>query len=142
MDPKNPGAFAYFHPIMAALGLVLAFIVLRQGLKQRDQRTKRIAAPAANLKRHVSLGPWAAGIICASAFGGVGTTVLVRGWKPLATAHGWFGLACAALFAVIWWLGRKLVAQQKHLANRHGVLGLLAMFAGVIAVLFGIELLP
>ena len=142
MPPNDPGLLAYAHPIMAGIGLVLCFVVLRQGLKQRDQRTKKKPAPVGNLKRHVGLGPWAVGVVLASAVGGLGTTVLVRHWKPLATAHGWAGLACAALFGVIWLLGRRVLAQQKHLANAHGLLGVLALFVGGIAALLGIELLP
>lgn len=142
MDPKNPGVWAYLHPAMATGTLVLCFLVLRQGLAQRRQRLRKVAAPAGTLKRHSALGPWAVGLFVASAVGGLGSAVVVRGWEPLATWHGRLALGAAAMFAVVWWLGRRLLAQQKQLANTHGVLGLLALFLGGLAAMLGISLLP
>jgi hypothetical protein len=142
VDPKYAGAWAYLHPAMATVTLVLCFVVLRQGLAQRRQRLRKVAAPAGTLKRHAALGPWAVGLFVASAVGGLGSAVVVRGWAPLATWHGRLALGAAVTFAVVWWLGRRLLAQQKQLANTHGVLGLLALFLGGLAAMLGISLLP
>lgn len=142
MDSKSPGLWAYLHPAMATVALVLCFVVLRQGLAQRRQRLRKVAAPVGTLKRHTALGPWAVGSFLASAVGGVVSAVLLRGWAPLATWHGKLALGAAVLFVVVWLLGRKLLRRQKQHANAHGVLGLLALFLGGVAALLGLSLLP
>lgn len=133
---------SYVHPALSAAGVLLAFITLRQGLRQRRQRLRGLQAPAANVKRHAFAGAWAVGLIGFSAVGGVISAVVLRGWKPLGTMHGRLGLGCAMSFAVVWWLGRRLVNRHKHLANRHGLLGLVTLFLGGVTLLLGIELLP
>jgi Protein of unknown function (DUF4079) len=143
MEPiQNPSLLAWGHPIIASTGLVLAFIVLRWGLAQRRQRLSGKPAPAGNLKRHSQLGPWAAGILAAATFGGVGSAVFLRGWKPLASAHGKLGVVCGISFALMWWLGRRLLAGEKRWAGLHGVLGAVSFFAGLVAGLLGLTMLP
>lgn len=142
MDPKNPGVWAYLHPAMAGVTLLLCFVALRQGLKQRVQRLRRITAPEGNLKRHSKLGPWAVGLFAASAVGGLGSAILVRGWAPLATWHGKLAVLAAVMFGGVWLIGRKLLEGERRRANTHGVLGLLALFVGGVAALLGISLLP
>lgn len=133
---------AYAHPAMAAVGLVLAFFVFRDGFAQRKKRLRRIAAPSGSRARHVKMGPWVSGLIGLSAIGGIGSTILLRKWEPLASFHGKLGVATAVLFAVMWWLGRRLIPDGGPLANRHGILGLLALFAGGLTGLLGISMLP
>ncbi|MEW5742645.1 MAG: DUF4079 family protein [Myxococcota bacterium] len=142
MDPKNPGVLAYAHPALATVTLLLCFVVLRQGLAQRRQRLTKVTAPAGNLKRHSTLGPWAVGLFLASLVGGLGSAVALRGWTPLGTWHGRLALGAAALFGLVWLLGRRLLANDKRLANSHGLLGLVALFLGGIAAMLGISLLP
>ena len=142
MDPKNPGVWAYLHPAMATVTLVLCFVVLRQGLAQRRQRLRKVAPPPGTLKRHTALGPWAVGLFVASLVGGLGSAVVVRDWSPLATWHGKLALGAAVMFTTVWLLGRKLLAQEKRHANTHGVLGLLALFLAGVAAMLGISLLP
>jgi hypothetical protein len=142
VDPKNPGIWAYLHPAVATVTLLLCFTALRQGLKQRTQRLRRITAPAGNLKRHSTLGPWAVGLFAVSLVGGLGSAVVVRGWAPLATWHGKLALGAAVLFGVVWLVGRKLLAGERRHANTHGVLGLVALFIAGIAAMLGISLLP
>lgn len=140
VQPLSP--LVYLHPALAVLGLLLAFVAYRQGLVQRAQRVKKRPAPPANLKQHVALGPLAAALMVVAVVGGLASTVLVRGWAPLATWHGRLGLVGAGLFAALWWLGRRLVRQDKSVAAAHGLLGVVGLFACGIAALLGIELLP
>ena len=133
---------AYGHPLMATVGLVLAFFVFRDGFAQRKQRLRRIGAPSGSRKRHVNLGPWAVGILCLSSIGGIGSTVLLRKWAPLASNHGRLGVATALLFVAMWWLGKRLIPDGGKLANRHGILGLLSLFAVGLTGLLGISMLP
>jgi hypothetical protein len=133
---------AYGHPLLATFSLLFAFFVFRDGFAQRKQRLRRIPAPPEKRPRHIKLGPWSSGLMLLSAVGGIGSTILIRKWEPLASFHGKLGLTTALVFALMWWLGRRLVAGDKHLAGRHGVIGLLAMFAGGLTGLLGISMLP
>lgn len=127
---------------MATVCLLLCFVVLRQGLAQRRARLRKTPAPAGNLKRHSSLGPWAVGLFLASLVGGLGSAVALREWAPLGTWHGRLALGAAILFGAVWLLGRKLLDNHKALANTHGVLGLLALFLAGVAAMLGLSLLP
>lgn len=133
---------AYGHPLLATISLLLAFFVFRDGFAQRKQRLGRISAPPEKRPRHIKLGPWSSGLMLLSAAGGILSASFIRKWEPLATFHGKLGLATALVFGLMWWLGRRLVAGDKHLANRHGVIGLLALFAGGLTGLLGISMLP
>lgn len=139
---ESPSVLAYGHPVMAAVTLVLAFYVFRQGFHQRIQRLRRVKAPEGSYARHVKLAPWSVALLVASSLGGLGSAVFLRGWKPLATFHGWLGLASALAFLGLWLLGRQLTAGKRQLAGSHGVLGLLAMFAAGLTGVLGISLLP
>lgn len=132
----------YGHPLLATFTLVLTFFVFRDGFAQRKQRLRRVQAPPALRPRHLKWGPRSSGLMAVSAVGGMGSTVFLRNWDLLATFHGKLGLATTLLFAVMWWLGRKLVAGDKQLAGSHGVLGLLGLFAGGLTGVLGISLLP
>jgi hypothetical protein len=132
----------YAHPLLATASLLFAFFVFRDGFAQRKQRLSRIAASPASRPRHIKRGPWAVGLIGVSALGGLGSAVVLREWAPLGTFHGKLGLFTALMFSSLWWLGRRLVAHDKQLAGRHGVLGLLALFAAGLTGLLGISLLP
>lgn len=134
--------FAYLHPVMAAFTLLLAWLVFRQGFHQRKLRLRRTPAPLGSWERHVKLGPWSVALMVASSLGGVGSAVVVRGWKPLATFHGWLGVASAVMFVGLWLVGRGLAKGEKKHANSHGVLGVLALFAAGFTGVLGISLLP
>jgi hypothetical protein len=133
---------SYAHPLLATVALLLAFLVFRDGFAQRKQRLRRIAAPSGSRARHVKVGPWASGLIILSALGGLVSTVLIRKWALLASWHGRLGVGTALLFALMWWMGRKLIPETGPLAGKHGVLGLLALFAGGLTGLLGISMLP
>lgn len=132
----------YVHPLLGTVSLLLAFLVFRDGFAQRKLRLRKVPAPPESRARHVKLGPWSAVMMAVSAAMGFGSALLLRKWEPLATFHGKLGVFSTLLFLAMWWLGRRLVAQERHLANRHGILGLLALFAGGLTGLLGISLLP
>lgn len=132
----------YVHPLLATVTLMLAFLVFRDGFAQRKQRLRRIPAPAATRTRHLKLGPWTASLFCLSWIIGLSSAVLLRKWEPLATFHGKLALLTTLLFLIMWWLGRRLVENEKQLAGTHGILGLLALFAGGLTGVLGIALLP
>lgn len=132
----------YAHPLVATLGLLLAFFVFRDGLAQRRQRTLRQQAPEGSRERHASLGPWAVRLSVLSLLGGLGSAVVLRDWKPLDTWHGRLGLLSVVLFLVVGRLGKQLVPQTGPLAPRHGVLALLTLFLAGLTGLLGLSLLP
>lgn len=132
----------YAHPVIAAVTLLLAWLVFRQGLHQRTQRLRRIAAPSGTRQRHVRLGPLVTALFIVSAVTGALSAVLLREWKLLATFHGWMGLVSVSAFLVMWLWGRQLVNGAPGLANRHGVLGVIAMFLAGLTGVLGISLLP
>ncbi len=132
----------YVHPALATVTLLLAFLVFRDGFAQRKQRLRRVPAPAATRARHVKLGPVTSTLFCFSWIIGLCSAVLLRKWEPLATFHGKLALITTLLFLIMWWLGRRLVGNEKRLAGTHGVLGLLALFAGGLTGVLGISLLP
>lgn len=140
MQPTSPLVWA--HPAMAAVTILLAFIVFRQGMHLRAQRLRRVPAPAGSGVRHLKLGPWSVALMVASAIGGIGSAVLLRQMKPLDSFHGWLGTVSAAAFVAQWLLGRQLSAGKKSLAQPHGIIGLLAMFAAGITGILGISMLP
>ncbi|MBL8911479.1 MAG: DUF4079 family protein [Archangium sp.] len=132
----------YAHPALAAVAILLAFIVYRDGFAQRKLRLRKITPPEGSYARHLKLAPWNAALIITAAIGGLISAVALREWKPFDTLHGWFGVTTAVLFTLMWWLGRKLIRGQKHVAERHGLIGLLALFAAGITGVLGISLLP
>ena len=130
------------HPAFATLTLLLAFFVFRDGFLQRKQRLRREPAPPGARARHLRLAPLTVGFMVGTMVGGLGSAVGLRGWKPLGTVHGLAGVVSAALFVALYVLGRRLEAGRRDEANRHGVIGVLAvMLAGLTGVL-GISLLP
>lgn len=132
----------YGHPALAAFAILFAFVVYRDGFAQRKVRLRRVTAPEGSRARHIKLGPWSAALIIGASLGGLGSAILLRDWKPLGTFHGWLGVITAVLFALMWWLGRQLISGKKELAARHGVIGLLALFAAGVTGILGISLLP
>lgn len=134
--------FVYAHPAMATVALLLAFLVFRQGFHQRRLRLRRVTPPAGNLNRHLRLGPWVVGLVVLATVGGVGSAVQLRGWKPLATTHGWVALVAMAGFVSLWLLGRSLQQGRRQLAAAHGLVGLFTLFAAGLAGVLGISLLP
>ena len=132
----------YGHPAVATVAIVVALFVFRDGFAQRKLRLARVTPPEGSRARHIRLGPLSAALIIGASVGGLGSAIVLREWKPLGTFHGWLGLVTAALFALMWWLGRKLVAGERVFAARHGVLGLLAAFAAGVTGILGISLLP
>jgi hypothetical protein len=132
----------YAHPAAAAVAILLAFIVYRDGFAQRKLRLRKLPPPEGSRARHITLGPWSAALIIGSALGGVASSVWLREWRPLDRLHGWLGTFTAVLFAYMWWLGRKLIRGDKAVAGRHGVIGLLALFAAGLTGILGISMLP
>lgn len=140
MTPVSP--LVYGHPALATVALLLAFLVFRQGFHQRRLRLRRVTPPAGNLARHLRLGPWVVGLVVLATVGGLGSAVRLRGWKPMATTHGWVGLAAMLGFVALWLLGRAMQQGRRQLAGTHGLVGLFTLFAAGLAGVLGISLLP
>ncbi|MFT3713054.1 MAG: DUF4079 family protein [Archangium sp.] len=132
----------YAHPALATVAILFMFLVYRDGFAQRKLRLRKTAPPEGSRARHIKWGPWSAALIIGSALGGIASSIWLRDWRPLDRLHGWLGTFTALLFAYMWWLGRKLIRGERELAGRHGVLGLLALFAAGLTGILGISMLP
>lgn len=132
----------YGHPLLATVSVFLAFLVYRDGFAQRKLRLRRVPAPEGSRARHVKLGPWSMALMVASALTGMASSVWLRNWEFLGKWHGRLAIVTTLMFVIMWWLGRRLVASERQLANAHGILGVLALFAAGLTAVLGISLLP
>jgi hypothetical protein len=139
---NNPGAIAYLHPVIAGLVLLLMAWMLSMGLTQREQRTRKKAAPPGNLKRHSKLGPFVVSGYVFAWWVGLATAVTVRNMTPFMSWHSRLATLGGIGFVTVWLLGRKLLAGDKARANLHGVISVISLFAAGIAALLGISMLP
>ncbi len=132
----------YGHPIVATVSVLLAFLVYRDGFAQRKLRLRRVQPPAGSRARHVKLGPWSMALMVVSALLGMASALWLREWKFLATFHGKVALVTTLMFVIMWWLGRRLVKGERQVANTHGIIGVLSLFAAGLTAVLGISLLP
>jgi hypothetical protein len=132
----------YGHPLLATVSVFLAFLVYRDGFAQRKLRLRRVPPPEGSRARHVKLGPWSTALMVGSALTGLASSVWLRNWAPLDKFHGKLAVVTTLMFVIMWWLGRRLVANERQLANTHGILGVLALFAAGLTAVLGISLLP
>ena len=137
-----PAWVPFVHPALAGLSLVLAFVTMRRGLLLRDARVKRKAPPPKGQRKHVALARPVVLALVGSFALGLGSAVLVRGFKPLNTAHGWFALLATACFAGTGLIGTGLTRDPGKRRAVHALLAVLALGLGLLAALTGIELLP
>ena len=132
----------YGHPLLATVSVLLAFLVYRDGFAQRKLRLRRVQPPEGSRARHVKWGPWSTGLMVASALTGLASAVWLRNWEFLGKLHGKLALVTTLMFVIMWWLGRRLVKGERSLANTHGIIGVLSLFAAGLTAVLGISLLP
>lgn len=133
---------SFIHPALAAIGLVLAWLAMRRGLVLRDARVRRQPSPVGAAQRHLNLARPAVVLLVLSAPLGLLSAVLVRQFKPMATAHGWLALVAALAFAATGLIGSKLTRDRTKRRALHVAFSLVGLGLGLIAALTGIELLP
>jgi hypothetical protein len=123
-------------------GLVLAVLALRAGLALRRARHGRGARRPSARRAHLRLAKPAVAVLVVGLLAGPPSAVVLRGWDPLRTLHGWLGLLVAGLFAAAFVLGRWLEQGRSRSFDVHGWLGLLAVLGAALTAIAGFVLLP
>lgn len=126
--------------MLAALGI--GAWALRIGLRMRGARVRRQARPKAWWHQHLRLGRIALWVGLLGLVLGPLTWVLLRGEPLLSSLHGRVGLIAAALAGFTGFLGRRVARGDRKRRPAHFAAALLAMLAGLVALLTGLELLP
>ena len=140
----DSGAFwlAFVHPLWMIVSLSCGVLTLRAGLRLRSARRRGTRRGAADYHRHLRFAKPTLAMLWLGFFGGLASSLWLRGWELLATAHGWISVLALGLFTVTGVLGRRLELGQSREPERHGLLGLVAMLAAAAAFGTGLVLLP
>lgn len=145
-DPTghDPLAFylAYLHPLWMLGSLGLAAATLRAGLRLRRARRLGQRKDAAAYRRHLALARPTLFCVAFGFAGGIASSVLLRGWDPLATGHGWLAVAALATFLATGTLGRRLERGDTRAVEWHARLAALAVLLAAAAIGTGFVLLP
>jgi hypothetical protein len=145
-DPAghDPVSFwlAYLHPAWMVLGLVMAALTLRAGLRLRSARRRGVRRAAADRRAHLRLAKPTLAVLVAGYAGGLVSAVWLRGFEPLGSAHALAGSVALALFLATGALGLLLERARSRAVEVHARLGLVAMLAAAAAVGTGFVLLP
>jgi hypothetical protein len=145
-DPTghDPLAFylAYLHPLWMLGSLALAAATLRAGLLLRRARRRGQGRSAADYRRHLRLAKPTLFCVAIGFAGGIASSVMLRGWEALATAHGAIAVAALTLFLATGALGRRLERGQSRAVEWHARLAAVAVLAAAAALGTGLVLLP
>lgn len=144
MPPPDPSIawLSWIHPALMALGLILAFLALWNGLRIRDRRRQRLRREKNDWLNHVRWSQPAVILILVGFSLGLPSAFFLRHVRPLHTLHGWVGLTAAVLFAAVGWMGLRIKKGDRRHLVLHGNLGLLAILLSVLVAILGIQLLP
>ncbi len=135
-------ALAYIHPGVMVVVVLLFLVVYSTGMVLRRQRVRRREQDPAARRRHVMLARPMAVILTIGFLLGPISSIWLRGWSAMSSAHGWIGLGAALVCGAAAVLGNRLEAEKSDQKALHGLLGLIATMLGLIATVSGIALLP
>ncbi len=129
---------SYLHPLLGACAVLLTAFVATRGLVARQG-----GKPATAARRlHRRLGPWALGLMWASAILGTTSTLVLRPDLTLGEtwhlAVGWAGVALMTVAALL----TRQFTREPRLRSVHPWIGVVALLAALLQALTGIELLP
>jgi len=145
-DPTghDPLAFylAYLHPLWMLGSLTLVALTLRAGLALRRARRLGQRRSAAHYRRHLRLAKPTLLCVTLGFAAGIASSVGLRGWDALHTAHGAVAVAALALFLTTGALGRRLERGKSRAVEWHARLALLAVLLAAAALGTGLVLLP
>ena len=145
-DPAAHGALAsylaYGHPLFMLATIGLALATLRAGLALRRARRLGERRTPQQLARHLRLAKSTLTLVPLGFGAGLASAVWLRGFDPLASAHGWVASGTLALFLATGFLGARLERGRLGARDAHALLGLLAALAAAAAFGTGFVLLP
>jgi hypothetical protein len=125
------------------ISLGVAAAALRSGLRLRTARRLRRAPPPGERPRHLRLAKTAVALVWTGFTLGPLSAVFLRGWDPLASAHGWRALTSVALFTATAVTGRRIErGGSESLRDPHAMLALSAVALAAAALGTGFVLLP
>jgi len=90
------------------LGITLAFVAMRAGLKLRRARTQGGRRTRTMRDAHLRLAKPAVIVVAVGFLGGIVSAYFLRGWTPFENFHGWLGLAVAGLFVAAAVVGHRI----------------------------------
>ena len=135
-------ALAYAHPAWNLVGMLVALLALRSGLRLRRGRLG-LARRAPDARRaHLRLAKPAVALLLLGFAAGPVSAVWLRGWHALHSLHGWLGVAVAALFAAAAAVGHRIETGRSRAFDLHAGLAGLAVLLGAVAAVAGFVLLP
>ena len=108
-------------------------------MRRRRQRSAR--PNLALLKRHLALAKPGVVLALLGFVGGAISSVVIREWKPFELLHGAIGVLVVILFSVTAILGRRAEKGEGD-PNLHGLMGVFAVLAALLAAVAGFVLLP
>jgi hypothetical protein len=145
-DPTGHDALAfylaYLHPLWMLGSLALAAATLRAGLALRRARRLGQRRSAEHYRRHLRLAKPTLLCVTLGFAGGIASSVGLRGWDALATAHGAIAVAALALFLATGTLGWRLEHGRSRAPEWHARLAALALLLAAAALGTGLVLLP
>lgn len=133
---------AYLHPLWMLGSLALAAATLRAGLALRRARRLGQRRSAAAYRRHLRLAKPTLLCVALGFAGGIASSVFLRGWDALASAHGAIAVVALVLFLATGALGRRLERGVGRAVEWHARLAALAVLAAAAAIGTGFVLLP
>ena len=133
---------AHAHPLFMLAALVLALLALRAGLSLRRARRLGARRDGRAYARHLRLAKLAVTLLPLGFAAGIASSVLLRGWSALGSAHGWISSSALALFLAAAFFGRKLERRTSEARDTHALLGLLGALCAAAALVSGFVLLP
>jgi hypothetical protein len=124
------------------LGITLAFLAMRAGLRLRRARTQPGRRTRAMRDAHLRLAKPAVAVVALGFLGGVASAYFLRGWTPFENFHGWLGFSVATLFVAAAVIGHRIEEGKSRAYDAHALLGGLALLAAAVAAVAGFALLP
>lgn len=133
---------AYAHPVWNLVGLLLAFLALRSGLRLRRARLGLARRPPDGRRAHLRVAKPAVALVLIGLAAGPPSAVWLRGWEALHSLHGWLGVAVAAGFGAAAAVGHRIESGRSRAFDAHARLAALAVLLGAAAAVAGFVLLP
>jgi hypothetical protein len=139
--------FAYLHPALQVLVLLMALATLRLGLALKKHRTRqrRLQGRRQIFERHVQLGILFMGCLCGGYVLGLLSMPLFRDQAPFRSAHFFFATIALSLFLGGGYAGWRLKQGTKKYADVrdiHGFMVYLGFFISLGVAVMGFILLP
>jgi hypothetical protein len=137
----------FIHPVWQSVGIVLGFVVWREGLTLRRGRRLQPQATTrgARRARHVRLGKWCVWMIGSGYALGLGELFFIRGEPILRSAHFYFATLALGLFSWGAVYGYAMLRRSSIPPERRDIHAFLMSLALLIMVgvgLLGLQLLP